>query len=150
VATEPVQTDCVPTTLRMATRALARVYDGALAPAGLRTTHFSILARLEGEGPLSVGTLAARLAMDRTTLAREAKPLEAAGLIATRPGEDRRRRLLSLSPAGEAAVRAARPRWADAQTAVREAFGGERTDALLDELRALLGAAAPARAAALS
>lgn len=141
MAAVPARSDCVCTTLRMATRAVARVYDQSLAPVGLRATQLSILSRLEREGPLAVGALAARLAMDRTTLAREAKPLEAAGLVAAQSGEDRRRRILSLSPAGEAAVRMARPRWAEAQAQVRESFGDERTEALVAELRALLGAA---------
>ena len=72
---EPVESPCVCATLRMATRAVARIYDRALEPHGLRTTEYSILARLEVEGPSAVGHLAARLAMDRTTLAREAEPL---------------------------------------------------------------------------
>ena len=86
---EPVESPCVCATLRMATRAVARVYDQALEPHGLRTTEYSILSRLEVEGPAPVGQLAARLAMDRTTLAREAAPLVSAGLVTEEPGEDR-------------------------------------------------------------
>ena len=71
----------------MATRAVARVYDQALASHGLRTTQFSILARLDTHGPASVGDLAARLAMDRTTLAREAAPLVRAGLVEETTGK---------------------------------------------------------------
>lgn len=121
-------------------RAVARVYDRALEPHGLRTTQYSILARLEVEGPASVGHLAARLAMDRTTLAREAAPLVRAGLVAEEPDEDRRRRLLSLSPDGLARLEAARPAWREAQRHVREELGYDRTQELLGELRALLGA----------
>jgi len=58
---EPVESPCVCATLRMATRAVARVYDGALEPHGLRTTQYSILSRLAVEGPAPVGRLAARL-----------------------------------------------------------------------------------------
>jgi DNA-binding MarR family transcriptional regulator len=126
----------------MTTRAVVRVYDAALAPAGLRTTQYSILARLDREGPLPVGTLAARMAMDRSTLAREARPLEDAGLVVAEPGEDRRRRVLALSEHGRGALEAARPRWREAQARVHASFGGERTEALLDELRGLLGAIA--------
>ena len=124
----------------MATRAVARVYDQALEAHGLRTTQYSILARLEVEGPSAIGHLAARLAMDRTTLAREAAPLVRAGLVEEEAGEDRRRRLLALSPDGLARLTAARPAWRDAQRRVRTELGNERMQGLLGELRALLGA----------
>jgi DNA-binding MarR family transcriptional regulator len=110
---------------------------------GLRTNDYSILARLDQDGPLPLGTLAARLAMDRTTLSRESAPLIAAGLLETGPDEhDARVRLLSLSGAGRARVREARPLWASAQASLREEFGLARTTALIAELHALVGAGA--------
>jgi DNA-binding MarR family transcriptional regulator len=138
---EPVETPCVCATLRMATRAVARLYDRALEPYGLRTTQYSILARLEVEGPAAVGQLAARLAMDRTTLAREAAPLVEAGLVEEAPGEDRRSRVLALTPEGLERVESARPAWREAQRQVRNELGYDRVQELLGELRALLGAA---------
>lgn len=137
---EPVESPCVCATLRMATRAVARVYDGALEPHGLRTTQYSILSRLEAEGPAPVGRLAARLAMDRSTLAREAEPLLRRGLVEQASGEDRRRRVLAISAEGLARLEAARPAWRDAQRRVREELGYDRVQGLLGELRALLGA----------
>ena len=123
----------------MATRAVARIYDEALASYGLRTTQYSILARLEVEGPAPVGHLAARLVMDRSTLAREAAPLVEAGLVAETPGPDRRQRLLSLTDEGLSRLEAARSGWREAQRLVRDGLGRERTDGLLGELRALVG-----------
>ena len=137
---EPVESPCVCATLRMATRAVARVYDQALEPYGLRTTEYSILSRLEVEGPAPVGHFAARLAMDRTTLAREVAPLVRAGLVAEEPGEDRRQRVLALTPAGLARLEDARPAWGEAQRRVRDELGYDRVQRLLGELRALLGA----------
>jgi DNA-binding MarR family transcriptional regulator len=123
----------------MATRAVSRVYDEALAPFGLRTTQYSILARLDADGPATVGRLAARLVMDRTTLAREARPLVAAGLAAEEPGADRRQRILSLTEEGRSRLEAARPGWREAQRLVRERLGRERAQGLLGELHALVG-----------
>ena len=134
---EPVQSPCVCATLRMATRAVARIYDEALAPYGLRTTQYSILARLEVEGPASVGHLAARLVMDRSTLARGRPLVARAGRRA--PGPDRRQRLLTLTDEGLSRLEAARPGWREAQRLVRDELGRERTDGLLEELRALVG-----------
>jgi DNA-binding MarR family transcriptional regulator len=137
---EQVESPCVCATLRMTTRAVARLYDQELAPHGLRTTQYSILARLEVEGPMSIGHLAARLAMDRTTLSREAAPLVRAGLVEQNAGEDRRRRVLGLSSEGRIRIEAARPAWREAQRRVRAELGYDRVEGLLGELRALLGA----------
>ncbi len=139
-AVDPVESPCVCATLRMATRAVARIYDQALEPFGLRTTQYSILARLEVEGSAPLGHLAARLAIDRTTLAREVEPLVRVGLVAEARGEDRRRRVLSLTPDGLSRLESAQPAWRAAQRSVKEQLGRERTDGLLEELRALLGA----------
>jgi len=125
----------------MASRVVTRRYDRALAPVGLRTNDYSILVRLAQEGSLPLGALAARLAMDRTTLSREVAPLIAAGLLETSTGErDARVRLLSLSAAGSARLTAARPLWAGAQASLSEEFGSARTGALIGELHALFGA----------
>jgi DNA-binding MarR family transcriptional regulator len=124
----------------MTTRTIARVYDEALAPARLRTTHYSILARLRIDGPAPIGRLAARLLMDRTTLAREVGPLIDGGLVEVAPGDDRRQRVLAISAAGRDRLRQARPLWEAAQEHVHERFGAERIDALLAELRTLTSA----------
>jgi DNA-binding MarR family transcriptional regulator len=103
---------------------------------------YSILARLDREGPLPLGALAARLSMDRTTLSREIAPLVAAGLVDSAADDaDRRRRMLALSAAGTARVHAARPLWARAQEEFERGFGAERAAQLVDELHAVVGAA---------
>jgi DNA-binding MarR family transcriptional regulator len=140
IVIEPLETTCVCTTLRMATRTIARLYDDALAPAGLRTTQYSILARLRIDGPAPIGRLAARLLMDRTTLAREVGPLVEAGLVEVAAGEDRRQRVLAVTETGRRLLRRARPLWEAAQASVAERFGTTRTDALLAELRTLSSA----------
>jgi DNA-binding MarR family transcriptional regulator len=120
----------------MAARSLTRVYDRALEPAGIRTSQFSILARLLEEGPLSVTHLAGRLAMDRTTLARDLRPLERRGLVSVSVGTDRRVRMAELTPAGNRLVDEVRPLWKQVQRDVRSQLGADRVARLMDELRA--------------
>jgi len=124
-------------TLRMATRAVTKRYDEALRPAGLRTTQYSVLARLRFEGPFTLTRLAERLALDRTTLARELEPLRRRGLVSVTPGADRRRREVALTEEGRALLRKARPLWEAAQVGVVEELGVERVGALLAELSAI-------------
>ena len=127
----------------MAARQVTRHYDRSLAPAGVTANDYSILARLDREGPLTLGNLAARLAMNRTTVSREVGPLIRSGLIEASSDErDRRKRVLSLTPAGLERVLTTRPLWAQAQEELIGAFGSARADDLLRELHALLGAAA--------
>jgi DNA-binding MarR family transcriptional regulator len=125
----------------MASRVVTRRYDRALAPAGVTANGFSILARLEHEGPLPLGALAARLAIDRSSLSRELAPLVASGLVESSDDPtDRRRRLLALSDLGSARVAEARPLWQSAQEEIDARFGAARSEKLRDELHALVRA----------
>src|SRR5207253_1239800 len=67
--------------LRQAARHVTQFYDQCLAPTGLRTTQFSILAKLKRLGPMTINALARELVMDRTTLGRTMLPLQRDGLI---------------------------------------------------------------------
>jgi len=138
MATEPAEVICVCATARMAARSLTRIYDRALEPAGIRTTQFSVLARLLEEGPLPLTHLAGRLAMDRTTLARDLRPLERRGLVAISVGADRRVRMAALTPAGRRLVDEVRPLWKQVQRDVRAELGPDRVARLMDELRAAI------------
>jgi len=138
MATEPAEVICVCATARMAARSLTRIYDRALEPAGIRTTQFSVLARLLEEGPLPLTHLAGRLAMDRTTLARDLRPLERRGLVAISVGADRRVRMAELTPAGRRLVDEVRPLWKQVQRDVRAQLGPDHVARLMDELRAAI------------
>jgi DNA-binding MarR family transcriptional regulator len=131
--TNPAFCNCL--ALRQATRRVTQFYDQFLASSGLRTTQYSILARLQRKGPMTINALAAELVMDRTTLGRNILPLQRDGLIAIGPAKsDRRRKELRLASAGAARLRAAFKNWREAQAQFETAFGIERAK----ELRALL------------
>ena len=131
--------DCNCLAVRQAARHITQFYDRFLAPTGLRTTQFSILAKLRRLGPMTINALAADMVMDRTTLGRNILPLQRDGLIAVETGKrDRRSKTLRLTDAGAARFRAARKEWARAQKQFEVAFGAERTV----DLRALLHAVA--------
>jgi DNA-binding MarR family transcriptional regulator len=123
--------------LRQASRYVTQFYDQLLASSGLRTTQFSILIRLRLAGPMTINALAKALVMDRTTLGRNILPLEREGLIDVVSGRaDRRSKILRLTKAGAARLRAARAGWTQAQAKFEAAFGGRRAAGL----RALLQA----------
>lgn len=126
--------------LRQAARHVTQFYDTLLAPTGLRTTQYSILARLNRRGPMTVNALAAALVMDRTTLARNMLPLERDGLVAIGPGKrDRRSKELRLTRSGTVRFRTALKAWTRAQAKFEETFGLDRSRklrSLLDEVAA--------------
>jgi DNA-binding MarR family transcriptional regulator len=129
--------ECVCSSLRMATRSVNRLYDRALSPAGLRVTGYSILSRLADGGPMPVGELAGRLGMERTTCTREVAPLVDAGLVEIATGPDRRRRLLRLTSLGRERRAEAYPLWERVQRMVGDAFGDAEVADLLARLRRL-------------
>lgn len=121
----------------MATRSVNRLYDGALSQVGLRVTGYSIMSRLAEEGPLSIGELAGRLAMERTTCTREVAPLVSSGLVEIAVGADRRRRLLRLTDLGARKRAEAHPLWERVQREVADEFGDADVSDLLARLRRL-------------
>ncbi len=128
--------ECTCLAVRQAARHITQFYDQHLAPFGLRTTQFSVLAKLKRLGPMTINALADKLVMDRTTLGRNILPLEREGLISVVPGRtDRRSRELQLTDAGIGRLQAARLGWSEAQTRFAAAFGDERAAGL----RVLLG-----------
>lgn len=144
----PPRQPCLCTTVRRADRTLNRLYDEALAPSGLLTTQYALLATLARAGePLLHSALAEAQLMAPATLSRNLKPLQRDGLIAVAPGADRRTRYVTLTPAGEAALETARPLWRAVQAQMREVAGGQRFETLVTELQelvALLRAREPA------
>ncbi len=107
-----VHDHCLCFAAQRAARALARRFDEALRPVGLTSGQFSLLMSLNRPKPASVGSVAALLAMDRTTLTANLKPLERRGLVKTDiDPADRRGRLLTLTKAGHKALRSALPIW---------------------------------------
>ena len=131
--------DCNCLAVRQAARHITQFYDQFLAPCGLRTTQFSILANLRRSGPMTINALAAEMVMDRTTLGRNILPLERDGLIAIKQGSrDRRSKELQVTEAGEARFRAGMKGWVEAQRQFEKAFGAQRTT----DIRALLHAVA--------
>jgi DNA-binding MarR family transcriptional regulator len=119
---------------------VTQFYDQHLASTGLRTTQFSILAKLKRLGPMTINALARELVMDRTTLGRTMLPLERDGLIAIRDGTiDRRSKELTLTKAGVDRLQRAAKLWVEAQKEFEEKFDARRAADLRSLLRQVVG-----------
>ncbi|MFF0794254.1 MarR family winged helix-turn-helix transcriptional regulator [Streptomyces spiralis] len=125
--------------LRKAARYLGATYDKALAAVGLRATQFSILQQLSAHGAMTITSLADTIAMDRTTMASNLKPLAREGLVTVEPSPtDRRARIAAITPDGLARLKEALPLWKDVQARFEENFGAEDAARLREALTAVL------------
>jgi DNA-binding MarR family transcriptional regulator len=120
--------ECLCLRARKFSRTLSRLYDEALRPIGIQATQLSLLnaIALMGEEGAAMARLADVLAMDRTTLSRNLRPLERSGLVrVARSPFDARVRFVLLTPMGRRALDQGLPLWAGAQKQVRAALGPE-------------------------
>jgi len=127
-----VHLSCMCASFRRASRVLTQHYEAVLRPLGLRATQFTLMQALSFAGEVSQGKLGEILAIDSTTLTRTLAIMERRGWIASRSGEDRRERLLSLSKAGKAEYKRALPYWENVQQELRAQCGNKRWNELLN------------------
>ena len=131
-----IRDNCLCLHVQRAARVLARRFDDALRPIGLTSGQFSLLASLNRPEPPSIGMVANVLAMDRTTLTANLKPLERRKLVKIVPDKnDKRHRLVNLTKAGHRLLEEALPIWRETHGAIEKRVAG--ADRLRADLRAL-------------
>jgi DNA-binding MarR family transcriptional regulator len=133
-----VRDTCLCLHLQRAARAVARRFDAALRPLSLTNGQFSLLMSLNRAEAPSIGSVSALLAMDRTTLTANLKPLERRGLVKVRIDDaDKRTRRLKLTPAGRALLIAAVPIWRQTHADVEMLLPRANCEELRVDLRVL-------------
>ncbi|MBU0725300.1 MAG: MarR family transcriptional regulator [Alphaproteobacteria bacterium] len=130
-----VRDTCLCLHVQRAARALARQFDELLRPVGLTNGQFSLMMSLNRPEPAKIGQLSTLLAMDRTTLTANLKPLERRGLvqILVDPADKRSRRLV-LTPEGHALLAEALPIWKQAHADLDARLGAGAPDRLRADL----------------
>ncbi|MDR0281630.1 MAG: MarR family winged helix-turn-helix transcriptional regulator [Paucimonas sp.] len=128
---------CICTHLRRAARGVSRHYDEALQGFGINVAQFSLLRHLQRLDKPSISILADAMGLDRSTLGRNLKVLEADGLVALAEGDDLRNRVVLLTAEGAERVRIAAPAWERAQESLVETLGEEQRDELVRLLKQL-------------
>jgi DNA-binding MarR family transcriptional regulator len=136
--THQVRDACLCLHTQRAARALARRFDEAFRPLGLTNGQFSLLMALNRPEPPTLGSVAALLAMDRTTLTAALKPLERRRLVKVAIDKnDRRSRRLILAASGRALLSRAFPIWKNEHAALEcelQEFGLPQFRAALMEM----------------
>ncbi|MGI3903761.1 MAG: MarR family winged helix-turn-helix transcriptional regulator [Janthinobacterium lividum] len=133
--------ECTCSALRMAARRLSQAYDAALASENVSVSQYSVLSNLakrQGATLPTVGELAEALALDRTTLTHNLRPLERDGLLTlVDDAVDRRLRRVALTAEGRAKRERCLPLWREAQARFDDSFGVEPSRALRASLVAI-------------
>lgn len=122
---------CLNFQLRRTSRLLARYYDDALRPFGLRITQFNILAVLAQTGPITITVLADFVGLERSALARNLMPIARKQFVTIVPGKDKRTRTVKLASAGRRKLKETLPRWDQAQTKLVAKVGRDDASTLL-------------------
>jgi len=137
-STPRLRGNCLCLHLQRAARAVARRFDQAFRPLDLTSGQFSLMMALNALDAPSIGYVSALLAMDRTTLTANLKPLERRGLVTvTVDASDRRTRSLALTSAGRTLLAAAVPIWRKTHAALESLIDLSDPDRLRADLRAL-------------
>lgn len=132
---------CTNFKLRQLLRRVSLVYDHAMAECGLKITQYSLLTHVDRLGPITQADLARAMAMDSSTLSRNLKPLQAAGWVAVRAGDDARSNALALTAAGRRKRSEAQGLWKKAQLQLNQTVGVDDVialHALIDRMSAAL------------
>jgi DNA-binding MarR family transcriptional regulator len=141
-AARAMESECICMRVRRTSRALSRLYDENLRPTGLQASQLTLLgaaAALGDAGGANMGKMADVLGMDRTTLTRNVRPLEKAGLLrVARDPADARARIVLLTRAGEQAIEEAFPLWEKSQKQVRSLLGASQVENLHEHLKRTL------------
>lgn len=128
---------CLCLATQRAARALSRRFDEAFRPLGITSGQFSLMISLNRPEPPTIGSVAELLAMDRTTLTANLKPLERDGFVAiTVDPKDRRSRRLQLTGKGDALIAEAAPIWEREHARIEAPLGDAGADALRSGLKA--------------
>ena len=118
-ATLHVRDHCLCLHAQRAARTLARRFDLAFRPLGITSGQFSLLNAMNRPTPPTIRAVAEVLAMDRTTVTANLKPLERMGaVVVTVDPDDRRGRRAALTDAGRALLAEATPIWIAEHAAV--------------------------------
>jgi DNA-binding MarR family transcriptional regulator len=131
---------CAAYQFRRTSRAVAKLYDAAIAPSGLRSTQFATLTAIAKLQPVSMSRVAEILVIDATTMTRSLKLLQKDGLIEIAPRGEKRQRLLTLTSKATKALALALPLWRQSQARFLASVGGQWQE-LRDQLERAAGVA---------
>ena len=125
---------------RLAARRITQFLDRELAGCGLSAAQLGLMAQVAAASDDTLGALARRTGLDQSTLSRNLRTLEGAGLIEVALVEsDLRRRAVWLTETGARRLEAAIPLWRKANAKLARRLSPRLARRLAEEAEALIG-----------
>jgi DNA-binding MarR family transcriptional regulator len=114
---------CAGLNIRLAARRITRFLEARMPETDLSLAQFGLMAHIAAASDDTIGALAERTGLDQTTLSRNLRILERAGLVEIAIVEkDLRRRAIWLTEKGARRLEAALPAWRRAHAALAKAI----------------------------
>src|SRR5215471_8160755 len=126
--------NCTCFNMRRAARVITQFFDAEVGRRGLRPTQPPILRALQAKDGWTMAELSEWLAMERTTLLRNLRPLQRDGLVRVRGGGRGGHVELFITEKGRAALARRLPAWRSAQNKVVATLGKERWSRIIRDL----------------
>jgi DNA-binding MarR family transcriptional regulator len=121
-----IAAECLGVRIRLLSRVVTRIFDDAIRPHGITTAQLNVMVAVALKGPVRPTAVARALAIEKSTLSRNLRVLEANGLVAIEAGDAGGQRL-RLTATGARRLQAAAGDWERAQAAAERALGAEGT-----------------------
>ena len=129
---------CAGLNIRLAARRISNFLEAQMTATGLTIAQFGLMTHIAAAGDDTLGALAERAGLDQSTLSRNLRGLEQAGLVEIAIVEkDLRRRSAWLTELGARRLEAAMPAWRRAQEALSTAIRPKDVEALATASAAL-------------
>ena len=122
---ETIASECLAVRIRLLNRTVTHIFDEALRPLGVKVSQLNVLIVVAKLGPISPGSVAGRLNMEKSTLSRNVERMRTHGWLKVSEGDSGRKHILELGRAGRMLITKTLPFWKKAQ-AQTEALLGPR------------------------
>ena len=122
--------ECRAVRVRLVSRALTSIYDGALGEHGVTIAQVNLLAALGKAGPCPPSRLGEILQLERSTVSRNVGLLLGHGWIEAVSSDAKGIREVALTRAGRNKIESVMPRWREAQRQAAELLGTSGVGAL--------------------
>jgi DNA-binding MarR family transcriptional regulator len=116
-------------------RVITQFFDAEVRRHGVRPTQTPILGALQAKNGWSMAELSEWLAMERTTLLRNLRPLQRDGLVRVIGGGRGGHVQLEITAKGRKALANTLPAWRSAQDKVVALLGKERWSTIINDLQ---------------
>jgi len=126
--------NCTCFNVRRVARVITQFFEAEAGRQGLRPTQTPILRALQAKDGWTMAELSEWLAMERTTLVRNLRPLQRDGLVRVRGGGRGGHVELFITGKGRAMLAKLFPAWRSAQEKVVATLGQERWSRIIRDL----------------